>query len=356
MPENGREALHLLQDDAELRADHAQAVVLLLRAPHADCAARRRELGVVRYEEALLVDAAAAAPVIQLEVARDHGLAGPALEHQAALIAEAHFTGDQRREVAHHFGRDVWPRLDEEAAEWSAVHLHVEVEDGEGRRQRLHGERSGRHGCRLRRQRLQRRIEGEQRGGAVLDGAAATYRRAVQAGRQRGRLYRDELDVAVLLQALALLLLLLLLLGDDVARVQLRHAVVGQKEDRIVEGRAVGLRLRQLLAHAGVGRVQVVQHVPYEAEVEDDVRVADERVHATLHVHLLAFGLQLVLLDDQVRVEQLHVAQLVVAGQVGLGAVEEAACLVHLRNDDLPVLQVGLDERLQRDARLVHLQ
>lgn len=66
--EDAREAAHLLQDDAELRAHHAQVVMALLRAPHAHCAADRQQLRVVRHEIAVLENRPAAASIVQLKV------------------------------------------------------------------------------------------------------------------------------------------------------------------------------------------------------------------------------------------------------------------------------------------------
>lgn len=127
MSKNAREAAHLLQNDAKLRADHAQIVVALLRPSHAHRAPHRGELGIVGHEVAVLENTAPAASVVELEVARDHALALPALENRASLIADPDLAGCQNAEIFRHLGGDVGPDLDDDAAVRRAVDLDAEI-------------------------------------------------------------------------------------------------------------------------------------------------------------------------------------------------------------------------------------
>lgn len=71
-----------------------------------------------------------------------------------------------------------------------------------------------------------------------------------------------------------LLLLLLLLLEQEVSRVQLRHTIVGEKEDRIVVA-AVGL-------HGDFARMDAGECLLQQVKVEHDRRVLDEVVELAL--------------------------------------------------------------------------
>lgn len=84
---------HLLQDDAELGCHHAQVVMALLGAPHADCAADCHQLSVVGQEERILENGTSAAAVVQFKVAGNHALTFPALKDRAALVTHSGLAG-----------------------------------------------------------------------------------------------------------------------------------------------------------------------------------------------------------------------------------------------------------------------
>lgn len=127
VPKDAREAAHLLQDDAELRADHPQVVVALLRAPHPDRAANGQQLRVVGQEERLLKHGPSAAAVVELEVPGYDALALPTLKDRAASVPHAGLTGGQNAEILRHLRRHVRPHFDHDAAQSRAVDFHVEV-------------------------------------------------------------------------------------------------------------------------------------------------------------------------------------------------------------------------------------
>ncbi len=347
--EDAREEGHVAQQDAELRADQTLRVVLLLRAAHADGGADAGQLRVVGHEEGLLlVDGAAAAARVALEVAGDARLAAPALEHLAALVAEALLADAERGKVLGHLGRHVGPGLEHDAALDDAVHLQVEEEA----RQRGMQRRAGR-------QHRHERVELLALGQAVLLArlvALAAHRlaqpRRGRALRRRQRQRRLRLRRR---QQRA---------GQQLLGVEAGVAHVGQQGHRIrlVAGRR---RLEQLeRRQAAAARVaQVLHRLPERVQVQHLVGRADDAVQRQLHGQLLLLGVQPqpLLLQRSQQVRRLVGARQ--PRQLEADLVEQELRRVLLVEAVVAGLLLLLVERgqlfahqlLQRDAGLHHL-
>lgn len=239
VPEDAGEEGHVAQQDAELRADEPLAVVLLLRAPHADGGTDAGQFAVVWHEERLLgEDGAPAAARVALEVAGDARLAAPALEDLAALVAEALVAHAERGEVFRHLGRDVRPSLEDHAALDHAVDFEIEEEAGE---RRLQGRAGGQDRC---------------------DGVALVRRRRRE---QRG--------------------------GQQLLRVKARVAHVGQ------QGYRIGLRRERLeevhRGQAPIARVaQILYGLTERVQIQNLVARTNDAVECELHGELLLFRLE----------------------------------------------------------------
>uniref|UniRef100_A0A182QT16 Uncharacterized protein n=1 Tax=Anopheles farauti TaxID=69004 RepID=A0A182QT16_9DIPT len=317
--EDPGEAAHLAQYDAELRTDQAHIVVTLLAAAHPDRTPDREDFRVVRHEETLLEHGPAPAAIVQLEIAGDDALVLPALEDAAALVPEAELARAQGAEVLRHLRCDIVPHLDQDAPERLAVDFDAEEVD----RVDVHG-----------------RIA-EEGGG---DGG----------GRRRSSRRRASLSLAGTGRAARVMLG-----GEDMARVQLRDAVVRQQQDGVVMPVDRGGRSnrRPIAERDRIDRVEVRERLLDQLEVEQHAVVLDEIVQLALQEHLLVLRLQPLLLDVQVRVQLVRVGRrlLVEHAEEQLRLRQVAPYLGHLERRQV-VDQLRFHLRLQGRARLQDLQ